>query len=153
MRPPHFEVKNCIYFVTCRVMSGEWLLNDPEAARIAVEKIRLKQVELRFTLWAYVIMPNHYHLLIEKDDLQSISKIMHHINGSSARAINELLGREERFWQGGFFDFVIYTQDKLVEKLNYIHHNPVKWDLVAEPYEYEFSSAKGYLDTYGECYF
>lgn len=139
--------------MTCTVMNGEWLLREPAAAGIVVRKINAKQRELGFMLWAYVIMPNHYHLLIEKDDSQSISEIMRHINGSSARAINELLNREGRFWQGGFFDFVIYTQEKLVEKLNYIHHNPVKWDLAAQPNEYEFSSAKEYLDTYGLCYF
>ena len=50
-----------------------------------------------------------------------------------------------RLWQPGFHDFNIYSEDKLVEKLNYIHHNPVEAGIVSSPGEYKWSSYKRYF--------
>jgi putative transposase len=131
-----------------------------------------------FTLLGYVIMPDHVHLLLwwdkmEKPDL-NISKIMQGVKGATARRIIGLMisARLEhplqpcsvtvpkntkshkrnlryRLWQHGFYDFNIYSEEKLAEKLNYIHHNPVKSGLVSSPTDYKWSSYKLYSDTPG----
>jgi putative transposase len=50
-----------------------------------------------------------------------------------------------RLWQPGFYDFNIYSEEKLLEKLNYMHNNPVKAGLVLSPSDYEWSSYKEYV--------
>jgi putative transposase len=74
-----------------------------------------------------------------------ISKTMQFIKGRSSRRINE-----GNFWQKGFFDFGILTEERFREKFNYIHSNPVKWGLVKEAEDYKYSSAMAYKAEYGE---
>jgi len=50
-----------------------------------------------------------------------------------------------RFWQPGFYDFNIYNEEKLLEKLNYVHHNPVRAGLVLSPGAYKWSSYRLYF--------
>ena len=50
-----------------------------------------------------------------------------------------------RLWQPGFYDFNIYNEEKLLEKLNYMHNNPVKAGLVLSPSDYEWSSYREYV--------
>lgn len=52
--------------------------------------------------------------------------------------------RRFRLWQPGFYDFNVYTEEKLLEKLNYMHNNPVKAGLASSPEEYRWSSYKEY---------
>ena len=51
-----------------------------------------------------------------------------------------------RLWQPGFYDFNIFSDEKLLEKLNYIHNNPVSAGLVLSPDDYEWSSYKEYFE-------
>jgi putative transposase len=55
----------------------------------------------------------------------------------------------DRIWQPRFYDFVVYSDKKRVEKLRYIHRNPVKRELVLEPAQWEWSSYRNY--AYGEA--
>jgi len=50
-----------------------------------------------------------------------------------------------RLWQSGFYDFNIYNEEKLLEKLNYVHHNPVRAGLVLSPGDYKWSSYRLYF--------
>jgi REP element-mobilizing transposase RayT len=50
-----------------------------------------------------------------------------------------------RLWQPGFYDFNVHSEEKLLEKLNYMHNNPVKAGLVSSPCDYEWSSYKKYF--------
>ena len=55
-------------------------------------------------------------------------------------------GQEHQLWQESFYDFNIYTEAKLKEKLDYIHSNPLKWKLVEDAFEYPYSSFRNYYD-------
>jgi REP element-mobilizing transposase RayT len=70
------------------------------------------------------------------------------IKGRSSRKINE-----GHFWQKGFFDFTILTEEKFREKFNYIHYNPVKRGLVEKAEDYKYSSAMRYRTKYGEVFY
>ena len=58
-------------------------------------------------------------------------------------------GGPEHIWQARFYDFVVFTGEKRVEKLRYMHHNPVKRGLVLEPQQWAWSSYRYYAN--GEC--
>lgn len=145
-QPPHFEIDGVIYFITTRIEHEGFFLTEHEA-EIIVNTILDSSTRKEITLYAYVIMPNHMHILI-KPIICGISKSMQLIKGRSSRYINQ-----GNFWQKGFFDFGILTEEKFREKFNYIHFNPVKWGLVKEAEDYKYSSAKAYKVEYGEVFY
>ena len=173
-----FDDNSYVHFVTTGTFRNLPYFRNEECCRVLLEELKYYSDKLDFTLPGYVIMPDHIHLLLwwdqtGKSDL-SISRIIQAIKGTTARRIINLTtsGRLEhllqpdlatvpenskphkrnskhRFWRPGFYDFNIYTEEKLAEKLNYIHHNPVKAGLVSAPGEYRWSSYKLYFGTSG----
>ena len=126
----------------------------------AVAKARQKHA---FDVWAYVIMPEHLHLLIwPRKDTYSVSAMLKSIKQSVARkAIDWLRSRDtrglaqlatgqkwgaSRFWQdGGGYDRNIRSVEALRRVVDYIHHNPVERGLVAQPDEYLWSSYRTWM--------
>lgn len=145
-QPPHFEINGVIYFITTRIKHEGRFLTEHES-EIVVNTMLNSSTRKEITLYAYVVMPNHVHILM-KPVACGISKIMQLIKGRSSREINE-----GNFWQKGFFDFTVLTEDKFREKFNYIHFNPLKWGLVKEPEEYKYSSAMAYKADYAEVFY
>ena len=145
-QPPHFEIDGVTYFVTTRLKQEGRFLTEHEA-EIIMNTILDSSTRNEMTLYAYVIMPNHMHILI-KPIICVISKAMQLIKGRSSRQINE-----GNFWQKGFFDFGVLTEEKFREKFNYIHSNPVKWGLVKEAEDYKYSSTLAYKAEYGEVFY
>ncbi len=102
----------------------------------ALEKIRRRYT---FVVSGYVVMPEHVHLLLSEPK-----------NGILSRAVQALklsvaVRRNERpFWQARYFDFNVHTHEKHVEKLRYMHRNPVVRGLVAKPEDWDWSSYRHY---------
>jgi len=145
-QPPHFDIEGSIYFITTRLKERELRFTESEAKTI--RKTILDLVSRKeFEVYAYVIMPDHLHILM-KPNLKGISKAMQLLKGGSSRQINK-----GYLWQQGFFDFAVLTERKFKEKFNYIHYNPVKWGLVEKAEDYKFSSAKEYKIKYGEAFY
>jgi putative DNA methylase len=94
----------------------------------------------RFLLDAYVIMPDHVHMLMRPLTGWSLALILQGIKGFTAREINKALNRRGRVWQTESFDHLIRNETDWFDKFDYIHNNPVKSDLVSKPQDYAFSS-------------
>jgi len=105
-------------------------------------------------------MPEHIHLLISEPDRGNPSIVMQVLKQRFARRVLSELRRKERsdqsrlwqdtlevghVWQHRFYDFVVHTENKRVEKLRYMHRNPVKRELVLEPDQWAWSSFRHYL--------
>ena len=91
-------------------------------------------------------MPEHIHLLVTEPEKESLATAMQGFKQSVARH----LGTSEPFWQTRYYDFNVYTERKRIEKLRYIHRNPVKRGLVASPDQWPWSSFCKYaLDLKG----
>lgn len=73
---------------------------------------------------ALVIMNNHVHILFKP--LQSLSKVMQMIKGVSAKKINELLGKNGRFWADDYYDKAIRDEKHFWVVYEYIKNNPLK---------------------------
>ena len=111
---------------------------------------------MKFRLIGYVVMPEHVHLLIsepkrgtpstvlQKLKLRVSRKLRKRRRASSASQLRLPFAETEEplraFWQARFYDFNVYTQGKKVEKLNYMHANPVVRGLVARPKDWLWSS-------------
>lgn len=94
----------------------------------------------RYVLDAYVIMPDHVHLLARPLAGWSLAKILQGIKGFSAREINRVLSRKGTFWQVENFDHLVRNERDWLDKFNYIHNNPVSAELVDRPEDYPLSS-------------
>jgi len=119
---------------------GECILRDPRVAAILRDTI-LNEHGKSCRVDAWVIMPNHGHLLMRPNVDASLSTIVKSIKSVSSHKINKLLGRTGPVWQPDYFDRYIRDADHYAKALSYIEKNPVKAGLCSEPWEWEFSSA------------
>jgi putative transposase len=102
----------------------------------ALERVRLRYL---FAVAGYVVMPEHAHLLVNEPQRALLSKAVQALKLSVS-----VRGRERPFWQAHYYDFNVSSHAKFVEKLRYIHRNPVRRELVATPEEWRWSSYRHY---------
>lgn len=137
---PHWEHKGSTYFVTLNVDSKLGSpFRDPKVAKYMIEALA-KNHTITYLLHAYVIMPNHLHLIIKPLGENTLAKIMQLLKGSSAHGMNQLLQRTGKFWQTENFDHLIRDNLGLREKWDYVKENPVRARLVDKAEDYPFSS-------------
>lgn len=108
----------------------------------------------RFVVVGYVVMPEHIHLLISEPERGTPATVMQVLKQRYARCVlkkkrdarqAELWPSEkERVWQRRFYDFNVWSAAKRVEKLRYMHENPVVRGLVQEAGQWEWSSFRSY---------
>ncbi|MEW6360014.1 MAG: transposase [Planctomycetota bacterium] len=115
--------------------------NDFEHYRSLLRRYRAK---FKFKLFAYALMPNHVHLLIETSTEGSISKIMHCINTAYAMYFNNKYDHVGHVWQGRFHSAVVDSENYLLEVMRYVDLNPVRAEMSSRPDQYEWSSHRHY---------
>lgn len=120
--------------------AGECYLKLRDVAEVVENKILSLHLS-NLILIAWVIMPNHVHLLFSPMAGNSMIKIMQSIKGSTARAANQLLGRNGDFWMRDYFDRYIRDAEHFDKTVRYIENNPVKAGLCAKPEDWRFGSA------------
>ena|ERR1022692_2500082 len=94
-------------------------------------------------VFGYVVMPEHVHMLVDEPEQGPLSQLMQSLKQSVAQTL--ALRAEEPFWMARYYDFNVWSKRKFVEKLRYIHRNPVTRRLVANPQDWEWSSFRHYL--------
>jgi putative transposase len=126
-----------LFFATTTAENHFHIFDTPDKLSSA-EAILFKVVHhSEASLYGYVIMPNHIHVLIlMKDGGKQLSTFMHSLKGN----IRKALYGDVRIWQQRFDDLIIKTEEQFAIKLNYMHWNPVKRNLVKHAEEWPFSS-------------
>jgi putative transposase len=87
---------------------------------------------------AYVVMPEHVHLLVSEPERNTLSVAI--------QMLKQIISRKLRpknlpqFWQVRYYSFPVWTEKKRIEKLRYIHRNPVRCGLVSRPEDWKWSS-------------
>jgi putative transposase len=164
----HFNEPGHIHFLTFSCYGQLPFFKSDRTKEWLVEAIAKARERHKFVLFAYVIMPEHAHLLIQPQSLNyEIAAILKSIKQPVARRAKLFLEKENsvwlrkltvksgnrevfRFWQAGpGYDRNIRDDEELREKIQYIHNNPVKNGLVASPEDWIWSSAGWYLDRRG----
>ena len=84
------------------------------------------------SLHAFVVMPNHYHLLFCLNRAKKLEEVLHSINSFSSKEITKNFGFRSPVWQEGFFDHAIRHQESLERHINYIQENPLRAGLVED---------------------
>jgi REP element-mobilizing transposase RayT len=121
--------------------SGTFYLRQPAIAEMIVEAIQHNASVLNhYELHAYVVMPNHVHLLITP--AISLSNLMRSLKGITAKRGNEMLGLVgQPFWQEESYDHLVRNRSEFEKIQTYIESNPVRASLVSEPHKYRRSTA------------
>ena len=91
---------------------------------------------------AYVLMPEHVHLLTDEPSKDALATFLQIFKQLTARELKT--AGQKQFWQRRYYDFNVSSHEKYVEKLQYIHRNPVKRGLVVHPEDYRWSSFNHY---------
>jgi putative transposase len=116
---------------------------DTDNARSVFLEI-LERVRRRhdFYVFGYVLMPEHVHLLLSEPKRQRLEDTLRVLKGETSK---RLKGDRKQFWQVRYHDFNVLTDKKHIEKLRYVHRNPVARGLVDEPEDWPWSSYHHYL--------
>jgi putative transposase len=157
-----------MHYITCSCYRRDAWLGVPSRRTLFLKILEEVRRAYDFVVAGYVVMPEHIHLLVSEPEKGNLSLVMQVLKQRVARSVlSELrLGRvptlsqrarkdgaprrisPEHFWQARFYDFNVWSAAKHVEKLRYIHRNPVRRGLVLEPEQWEWSSFRTY--AYGE---
>ena len=104
------------------------------------------QTNLDFEIIAWVLLPEHVHMIIDPKDV-NISLILKRLKLSFSYQYRRKAGlRRGHVWQSRFWDHVIRDQEDMNRHIDYIHYNPVKHGHVADPFEWEHSSLGDYFE-------
>jgi putative transposase len=93
----------------------------------------------QFDVFGYVVMPEHVHLLLSEPGKDLLAVGLQALKISVSKR-----AKERPFWQARYYDFNVFTWSKRVEKLEYMHWNPVKRGLVEKPEDWWWSSCRYY---------
>jgi len=131
------------YFVTSRTWESRCLFVNEPMCTVFVETLFRYQTDRVYGLHAFVLMPDHFHILLTPAQNVTLEKAVQFIKGGSARK----LGIEGRLrfpvWQRGFSDHRIRNTADYASHLHYIEQNPVRKNLAIAPRDYRWSSAAG----------
>jgi putative transposase len=136
-----------LHYVTFSCYRRLPYLGTPRSRDVFEEVLEITR--RRHNLWinAYVVMPEHVHLLLSEPGTSLLAVALKALKRESARRLKD--SENAHFWQARYYDFNVYSEKKRAEKVDYIHRNPVKRELAREPEEWLWSSARHYA-TGGE---
>jgi REP element-mobilizing transposase RayT len=104
---------------------GECHLANPRIAQVVADALGHFEKK-RYQLWAWCIMPNHVHVVVELRAGQSLAKILHSWKSYTAKEANKLLHREGGFWQREYYDHLVRDEQQLSACIRYVEDNPTK---------------------------
>jgi putative transposase len=148
-----------LHFITCSSYRRLPFLSTARSRDSFLSMLEQTRQRYRFVVVGYVVLPEHIHLLLTEPEVGTPSTVMQVLKQRAARALlpkrtrsNPRQGKlfpdkpqRRAFWQARFYDFNVWTTKKRVEKLRYMHRNPVKRGLVETPEQWRWSSYCFYL--------
>ena len=151
-----------IQFFTATVLEWKQLLKPDKYKDIIVESLKFLSEEKRVDVFAFTIMPNHFHLIwkikaphklsdVQRDFLKFTSQqIKKDLEQNHPQVLEKFkvdaVDRKYQIWERNPLSIPIYSRAVMEQKLEYIHHNPVqdKWKLVDEAVNYKYSTMSFY---------
>jgi len=168
VRQRHFYGLNHLHYLTTSTYRRVRLFDSDLFKHNFIAVLGDLRTELGFRIIGYVLMPEHFHLLLWPSDVANPSQIMRSLEERTAKFILKNLRHNLHFawcgrmlervtlpatvhdhahfrvWQRRFYDMNVWSEMKRVEKLNYVHGNPVKRRLVSSPDQWAWSSFRFY---------
>ncbi|MBA7475212.1 hypothetical protein ES705_13597 [subsurface metagenome] len=142
--PKRIIKPDAVYYIETTTKNCIEILSTPHFARFLLLSIGYHRYMLDYKIYAYLILPESFYLIIQPGTMYTVSKIMKLIKGNFARKYNEYKKREGTVWSQSFDAKIIENEADFKERLDYIHSLPVVRELTKEPGSYEFSSYNNY---------
>ena len=157
----------CPHFFTCTVVNWISVFTNKDIVQIILDSLNHLQVQKHLKLYGYVIMENHLHLIASGSDLAldigcfksfTARKIIDYLKENKINATLKQLqfyklkhkkDRTYQFWQEGSHPVLIQYEKMMLQKLEYMHYNPVKRGYVDDPIHWRYSSARNYAEQKG----
>jgi putative transposase len=154
------------YFVTTTVVEWQQIFTSIPCFDIIIESLNYCVEHKALHVHGFVIMPNHAHFLLSTNEEKNLSEVMRDFGTHTSRRLTEILEQEKRFdvlklfreaagadgrgnrykvWQDGFHPIAIESERFFLEKLRYLHENPVRKGYVERPEQWRYSSARNYV--------
>jgi putative transposase len=142
IKPVRYQDQRSLHFITFSCYHRMPLL-DSATARDTFE-LELERVRSWYGCYitGYVVMPEHVHLLLSEPERNKLSLVIQMLKQITSRKLRPI--DQPRFWQVRYYDFPVWSEEKRIEKLRYIHRNPVTRGLVQRPEEWKWSSFAHY---------
>ena len=135
-----YQTTGDLHFVTFSCYHRLPLLGSAPGRDVFERSLERMRQRYGFFVTGYVVMPEHVHLLLSEPQHGPLSRAL------QALKLSVAVGRCERpFWQRRYYDFNVFSERKQVEKLRYLHRNPVTRGLVGSPEEWPWSSFRHWL--------
>jgi putative transposase len=147
-RPPRISLGGLVYHIINRGNNRQTVFKDEGDFIVYLKTIKKFQGKYLFKLYAYCLMNNHVHLIIEPSKTNTLSKIIQSITLSHIRLYHSKYKSSGHLWQGRFKSSIIQTDEYLLECIKYIELNPVRANMVINPHGYRWSSYR--FQTFGE---
>ncbi|HZQ92040.1 MAG TPA: transposase [Terriglobales bacterium] len=135
-----------LHFITSSCYRRQTYLGSAKRRDLFLRILEEVRKKYRFVVVGYVVMPEHFHLLISEPEVGNPSTVLQVLKQRVARRARRRKRRSSSqpllweaaegpatFWQTRFYDFNVFTAKKRIEKLKYMHRNPVKRGLVTTP--------------------
>ena len=137
-----FQQAKCLHFLTFSCHHRDPLLSTPHARDVFEHTLEQVRQWYGFFICGYVVMPDHVHLLISEPERRTLAQVLQMLKQNTAHMLRTPEGSP--FWLPRYYDFNVWSEDKRVEKLRYMHRNPVKRGLVERPEDWLWSSFRHY---------
>jgi putative transposase len=143
-RKTRAEVEGGLYHVITRGNNRRQIFRTPDDYEKFLSLVAVQKVRLPFFLYAYCLMTNHVHLLIERQ-ADTIGRIMHRLLTGYSQYYNRRYRRVGHLFQGRHKAILCQSDRYLSELVRYIHLNPVRAKIVGQPEQYQYSGHRAYL--------
>jgi REP-associated tyrosine transposase len=143
-RHPRVHAEGMLYHVMARGNDGQKIFIGEGDYQAFIEALRTVRQRYPFSLYAYVLMPNHFHLLLEVH-LFPTARILQSLLTGYARRFNKVHRRRGHLFEGRYKAIVCDRDSYLLELVRYIHLNPVRAKMVKRPGEWRWSGHGEYL--------
>jgi len=137
-----YQQCECLHFLTFSCYRRQPLLDNSTACDVFERELEAVRIQYGFLVAGYVLMPEHVHLLVGEPHQSSLSVALQVLKQQTSRILRQR--GSVQFWQRRYYDFNVHSDEKRVEKLKYMHRNPVKRGLVEKPEDWPWSSFRHY---------
>jgi putative transposase len=129
------------FFVSSRTVQGKHLLQSQRSADLLIDVLRAYTLAGKFKVHEFVVMPDHFHVLLSLDAETSIERAVQLIKGGFSFRRKKELGLEGEIWQRGFSEVRVIDRTSFLAHKEYIDDDPVKAGLAARAEDYPYCSA------------
>lgn len=144
-RVPRIYIENAICYITSRGDHDEVIFKEEGDYNMYLELLKKARDQYKFRLYAYCLLPNHAHLLVEPEDESAISQTMHSLNSNYTKYFNGKYSRSGHLFQERYKMVLIEKIPNIANIIAYINNNPKILGLVSDLKEYAYSSHRSYL--------